>query len=201
MPLCAAQRGPPHPPSAQPHVRCCSVVLSPHSWSISLSTPPPPSNPSAFSSIQPEQGPRSSATLCRLFRRTSEKEKQIEATGGRGGDNETAGWATAVHFDRYFLSHCSAGALVVCALISHDRQRHNAGPCQGSMSGPRVPCGAEFLSLVFSNPVSELLTGEKSPASLLHFSEDPCQNTQLWKAALHHVTNGPNTSQLSVHHF
>lgn len=200
MPLCAAQRGPPHPPSAQPHVRCCSVVLSPHSWSISLSTPPPPSNPSAFSSIQPEQGPRSSATLCRLFRRTSEKEKQIEATGG-GGDNETAGWATAVHFDRYFLSHCSAGALVVCALISHDRQRHNAGPCQGSMSGPRVPCGAEFLSLVFSNPVSELLTGEKSPASLLHFSEDPCQNTQLWKAALHHVTNGPNTSQLSVLHF
>lgn len=58
-------------------------------------------------------------------------------------------------------------------LISHDRQRHNAGPCQGSMSGPRVPCGAEFLSLVFSNTVSELLTGEKSPASLLHFSEDP----------------------------
>lgn len=129
------------------------------------------------------------------------RERETDRGYRGGGDNETAGWATAVHFDRYFLSHCSAGALVVCALISHDRQRHNAGPCQGSMSGPRVPCGAEFLSLVFSNPVSELLTGEKSPASLLHFSEDPCQNTQLWKAALHHVTNGPNASQLSVHHF
>lgn len=196
MPLCAAQRGPLPTPALRTAtcemLLCC--LVSPQLEHLPLD-PLPPSNPSSFSSIQPEQGARSLATLCRLFRRTSEKEKQIEATGG---DNETAGWATAVHFARYFLSHCSAGALVVCALISHDRQRHNAGPCLGSMSGPRVPCGAEFLSLVFSNPVSVLLTGEKSPASLPHFSEVPCQSTQLWISALHHVTDGPNTSQLLV---
>lgn len=80
----------------------------------------------------------------------------------------------------------------VRANLARQAKRHNAGPCQSSMSGPKVPRGAEFLWLVFSNPVSELLTGEKSPPS---FSGSPCQNTQLWKSALHDVTSCPNTSQ------
>ena len=69
-----------------PHVRCCCVVLFPHSWSISLCTPPP-LHPSAFPPFNPNNASVLPATLCRLFQRTSKKEKQIEAAG----DNETAG--------------------------------------------------------------------------------------------------------------
>lgn len=65
-------------------------------------SPSPPLHPSAFPPFTPNNASVLSATLCRLFQRTSKKEKQIEAAG----DNETAGYAKAVHFGiLYFLSH------------------------------------------------------------------------------------------------
>ncbi|MEQ2239757.1 hypothetical protein ILYODFUR_007809, partial [Ilyodon furcidens] len=68
------------------------------SWSISLSTP----HPSAFPPFNQNNAVVLPATLCRLFQRTSEKEKQIEAAE----DNETAGYSKAVHFAiLYFLFH------------------------------------------------------------------------------------------------
>ncbi|CAB1426951.1 unnamed protein product [Pleuronectes platessa] len=57
-------------------------------------SPSAPLHPSAFPPFNPNNATVLSATLCRLFQRTSKKEKQIEAAG----DNETAGYVKAVHF-------------------------------------------------------------------------------------------------------
>lgn len=84
MPLCAAQRGPPHPPPARPHVRCCSVVLSPHSWSISLSTPPTTLEPLCFF-------PHSAGTRRPFFGHTMQivpedkRERETDRGCGEGG--------------------------------------------------------------------------------------------------------------------
>lgn len=98
-------------PPTHPHVRCCSVVLSPHSWSISLSTPLPPL---LFLHSTNTTPPFFQPHYADCFRGQARKEKQIEAAG----DNETAGYATAVHFG-IDLSHIALyvyGCVCICAL-------------------------------------------------------------------------------------
>lgn len=170
MPLCAVQRGPAAPPSQRTAtcemLLCC--LVSPQLEHLPLDPPPspppsplpPPSNPSAFSSIQPEQGAPSSATLCRLFWRTSEKEKQIEATGVTM--KQLAELQQFISLDISYLIARQASSRVRTNLARQARDTTQV-PVRAQCQGPKVPRGAEFLWLVFSNPVSELLTGEKSP--------------------------------------
>ena len=86
MPLCAAPAAltptPPHPPLAH---MWDAVVLS--CSPTAGASPSAPLHPSAFPPFNPNNASVLPATLCRLFQRTSKKEKQIEAAG----DNETAG--------------------------------------------------------------------------------------------------------------
>ena len=73
------------PPTPRPHVRCCCVVLFPHSWSISLCTPPP----LCFSSIQPKQRLRSSSHTMQIV--SEDKQERETDRGCRGQWNSWLG--------------------------------------------------------------------------------------------------------------
>lgn len=98
MPLCAAPAAwTPTPPSPTCEMLLCCLV-PPQLEHLPLH----PSTPQLFLHSTQTTPSFFFTTLCRLFQRTSKKEKQTEAAG----DNETAGYVKTVHFDiLLLLSH------------------------------------------------------------------------------------------------